>query len=115
MELRFLEPQTGATNYTADLSATRRLERSRRVLLERVDRLTAEAIAIEDDFNIERWLPCDEQYIQTVEYINNRQYHRALGKIQRLVIQRLFELHKLNLSQTGKSSGCCLFILNPLR
>ena len=99
--LTFLPPQTGRTEYNSDLSATRRLERSRHVLLERIDRLTAEAIAIEDDFNIDRWLPTDEQYMKMVEYINNRQYYRALGKLQRLVVQRLFELHKLNLSQTG--------------
>ncbi|KAI0323319.1 hypothetical protein GY45DRAFT_1227486, partial [Cubamyces sp. BRFM 1775] len=36
-----------------------------------------------------------------LQYIATRKYQRALGKLQRLVIQRLFELHKLNLSQTG--------------
>ena len=99
--LTFLPPQTGRMEYKSDLSATHRLKRSHWVLLERVDRLTAEVIAIEDDFNIDHWLPTDEQYMKTVEYINNRQYHRALSKLQRLVVQCLFELHKLNLSQTG--------------
>ncbi|KAI1782756.1 hypothetical protein LXA43DRAFT_904908 [Ganoderma leucocontextum] len=102
VQLTFLAPQTGGTDYAGDLSATRRLERSRRVLLERVDRLTAEAIAIEDEFHVfSRWKPGEEQFMKTVEYINNRRYHRALGKVQRLVIQRLFELHRLNLAQTG--------------
>ena len=73
------------------------------MLLDRVDRLAAEAIAIEDEFHIRpSWQPEDEQYMKTVEYINNRRYHRALGKVQRLVIQRLFELHRLNLAQTGE-------------
>ena len=49
--------------------------------------------------------PEDEQYVKTVEYINNRRYHRALGKVQRLVIQRLFELHRLNLAQTGEQNS----------
>ncbi|PIL29500.1 hypothetical protein GSI_08308 [Ganoderma sinense ZZ0214-1] len=102
VRLTFLVPQSGATDYAGDLSATRRLERSRRVLLERVDRLTAEAIAIESEFHVRsRWQPGDEQYMKTLEYINNRRYYRALGKVQRLVIQRLFELHRLNLAQTG--------------
>ena len=93
----------GATDYSGDLSATRRLERFRRQLLERIKRLTAEVIAIEDEFHINsRWKPGEELFVKTVEYINNRRYHRALGKVQRLVIQRLFELHRLNLAQTGK-------------
>ena len=110
VELTFLAPQSGATDYAGDLSATRRLERSRRVLLERVDRLTAEVIAIEDEFHVtSRWEPGDEQFMKTVEYINNRRYYCALGKVQRLVVQRLFELHRLNLAQTGKFASFSLF------
>ena len=102
VDLTFLPPRHTATDYYGDLSATRRLERSRRQLLERVERLTAEVIAIEDDFQVHRrWEPTDEQYIATLTYIHTRRYQRALGKLQRLVIQRLFELHKLNLAQTG--------------
>lgn len=37
-----------------------------------------------------------------VQYLQERRYCRALDKLQRLVIQRLFELHKLNVSQTGQ-------------
>ncbi|KAI1782519.1 hypothetical protein LXA43DRAFT_977529 [Ganoderma leucocontextum] len=102
LQLVFLAPQSGGTSYAGNLSTTRRLERSRRVLLERVDRLTAEAIAIEHEFHVtSRWKPGEEQFMKTLEYINNRRYYRTLGKVQRLVIQRLFELHRLNLAQTG--------------
>lgn len=34
--------------------------------------------------------------------MSQREYHRALDNLQRLVVLRLFELHKLNISQTGK-------------
>jgi len=36
-----------------------------------------------------------------MKYMSKRRYHRALDELQRLVIQRLFELHKLNMARTG--------------
>jgi len=48
-----------------------------------------------------RWQPSDTPYIETAKYMSERKYHLALDNLQRLVVQRLFELHKLNLSQTG--------------
>jgi hypothetical protein len=51
---------------------------------------------------VNRWESSMPEYQQTVKYIKTREYQRALDNLQRLVIQRLFELHKLNLSQTGK-------------
>ena len=47
------------------------------------------------------WEPTDEEYQQTVKYIATEKYQQALARLQRLVIQRLFELHKLNFAQTG--------------
>ncbi|KAG6914387.1 hypothetical protein DXG01_000627 [Tephrocybe rancida] len=38
---------------------------------------------------------------QTAEYMANRKYEHALDTLQSLVVKRLFELHKLNLSQTA--------------
>ncbi|KIP01439.1 hypothetical protein PHLGIDRAFT_40382, partial [Phlebiopsis gigantea 11061_1 CR5-6] len=37
----------------------------------------------------------------TLQYLRERKYHRALHKVQRLVILRLFELSKLNVAKTG--------------
>ena len=103
VQLTFLAPHTGATNYSGDLSVTWWLECSRQLLLERIECLTAEAITIKDEFCINsRWKPGKELFMKTVEYINNRWYHCALGKVQCLIIQWLFELHRLNLAQTGK-------------
>ncbi len=100
--LTFLTPRNGPTTYEADLSATRKLETRRRHLCERVDQLTGDVIAIEVRLGIEhRWTPMDARYKDTVKYITERTYQRALGKLQRLVVQRLFELHKLNIAQTG--------------
>ncbi|KAI0323240.1 hypothetical protein GY45DRAFT_1213278, partial [Cubamyces sp. BRFM 1775] len=100
--LRWDTPRSGATDYDADLSQTRKLETRRRYLRERVKQLTAEVNEMEVALNItSRWQPGDAMYRETLQYIATRKYQRALGKLQRLVIQRLFELHKLNLSQTG--------------
>ncbi|KAL7283898.1 hypothetical protein ACG7TL_001170 [Trametes sanguinea] len=102
LQLSWEEPRTGATDYDADLSATRKLETRRRYLRERVNQLTAEVADMEVALNIEvRWQPGDASYRQTLQYMATRKYQRALGKLQRLVILRLFELHKMNLAQTG--------------
>ena len=82
---------------------TRKLETRVRFLRERVAQLTEEALNMEERAGISRWQPSDPQYMETLRYIEERRYHRALGKLQRLVILRLFELHKLNLAQTGTS------------
>ncbi|RDX41460.1 hypothetical protein OH76DRAFT_1459149 [Lentinus brumalis] len=98
----FLTPTSGPTSYDADLSATRKLETRRRYLRDRVDRLSADVAEIEVRLGIDnRWEPSDEKYINATKYIATRTYQRALGWLQRLVIQRLFELHKMNLAQTG--------------
>ena len=83
------------------LSATRKIETRRRYLRTRLDQLTDEVSTIEQSLGIERWKPEDHLYQNALQYIPTRRFQRALGKLQRLVIQRLFELHKLNLAQTG--------------
>ncbi|KAI0362962.1 hypothetical protein BV20DRAFT_959256 [Pilatotrama ljubarskyi] len=95
-------PESGPTVYAADLSVTRKLETARRLLNEKIDNLSADAVRWEDRLGISRrWQPGDREYDETLKYIASRRYHQALGKLQRLVVQRLFELHKLNLSQTA--------------
>jgi hypothetical protein len=49
-----------------------------------------------------RWEPSSQEYLETLKYMSMRDYHLALDNLQRLVIQQLFELHKLNLAQTGR-------------
>ena len=49
-----------------------------------------------------RWDPSFPEYLETLGYLATRTYQRALEELQRLVIQRLFELHKMNISATGE-------------
>lgn len=85
------------------MSHTRKLETARRLASERYNDVNQEVVALEVKLGISRrWDVFDEQYIATAKYIAQRKYIRSLKNLQRLVVLRLFELHKLNLSQTGK-------------
>jgi hypothetical protein len=89
-------------DYGKVASQTRRIEARRRHLSERRDNVLREVIEMEVKMGItRRWQAGDQEYLKTITYIKERRYHRALDELRRLVIQRLFELHKLNLSQTG--------------
>ncbi|KAK7696630.1 hypothetical protein QCA50_001288 [Cerrena zonata] len=117
---------TNSTNPTAgywqDTAQTRQLEKQpldrnpnfrlhksqyifeRRVAIEEHSRVLNEVIEMELRMGIdasERWQPTSPEYVETLQYIAERRYHQALNSLHKVVIQRLFELHKLNLAQTG--------------
>ena len=105
-QVRFLAPVLGPTEYDGDFSATRKIETDRRKLRVRVARLEDDVARLEAELEVERrWQPGDFLYDDTVAYIAKQAYQKALGRLQRLVLLRLFELHKLNLAQTGKYSN----------
>lgn len=84
---------------------TRKLETSRRVLEEKVERLGTDIIEIEGALGFKRqWQRMDAGFQCVLDYMATQKYHQALGKLQWLVVQRLFELHKLNIAQTGTGS-----------
>ena len=61
------------------------------------------------------WQPNDSQYIKTVKYMSKHKYHHALKHLQKLVVERLFELNWLNLAGTGKLYGnLCTTVSNWL-
>ena len=93
---------TTPTTYSSELSTTRHLKSERRYAQERQDRLLHQVLELEVQMGIaKRWTPDTPEYVETVRYIHERRYHQALNHLQRLVIQRLFELHRLNLSSIG--------------
>ena len=98
----------GSPTYASELSKTRRLETERRHARERHDRILYEVLELENHMGItKRWTPATREYTETVRYIAERRYHQALNRLQRLVTQRLFELHRLNLSGIGQFSPLC--------
>lgn len=71
---------------------------------ERHAQVLTEVVSMELKMGIaRRWQPSDQHYIDTLKYMTERDYHRALDKLHRLVVQRLFELSRLNLARTGIS------------
>ncbi|OSD06825.1 hypothetical protein PYCCODRAFT_1442362 [Trametes coccinea BRFM310] len=100
--LAFLPPINAPVVYEAETSATRKAETRRRFLRERQKVLTLEVTALEVKLGIKaRWQPGDAEYVRVLDYIAERKYHRALGRLQRLVVQRLFELQRMNLARTA--------------
>ncbi|KAH0833454.1 hypothetical protein J3R83DRAFT_12573 [Lanmaoa asiatica] len=101
----FITPESSSTSnhtYSTNLSQTRKLETARRHATERFNVLLADVAAMELKMGITRtWEPTDEPYVETMKYIRQQQYHCALRDLQRLVVLRLMELHKMNLGQAG--------------
>lgn len=57
---------------------------------------------MEDEFGIGvRWLPNSDEFKEAQVLIRERRYRRALDNLERLVVQRLFELSKLGMSGLG--------------
>ncbi|KAJ7027031.1 hypothetical protein C8F04DRAFT_1295641 [Mycena alexandri] len=50
---------------------------------------------------IDRWEPTGPEWAEAAHLVSTKRYRMALLKLERLVIQRMFELTKMNLSQTG--------------
>ncbi|KAI0701463.1 hypothetical protein BC835DRAFT_1404505 [Cytidiella melzeri] len=95
-------PAGRGSNYAHDLSATRRIETEHCHANERYTRVHEDVCALELQMGIGiRWTPTTPEYIATLRYIKERKYRRALNNLQKLVTQRLFELQRLNVAQTG--------------
>ncbi|KAJ7083938.1 hypothetical protein B0H15DRAFT_923758 [Mycena belliarum] len=50
---------------------------------------------------VERWTTVSPQWASTVVEIKKRKYQLALGELELLIVERIFELTKTNQSQTG--------------
>lgn len=87
--------------YAGQASRTRVAETKRRQARELLEVTTTEVIALELLLGIEehrRWTPTTPEYIETLAHIAEREYREAARNLERLVVQRLFELHKLRLN-----------------
>ncbi|KAG6875654.1 hypothetical protein C0992_002944 [Termitomyces sp. T32_za158] len=89
-------------SYSINLSQTCKTDTARRQLNDRHQTILIELLDYERRMNIHsRWTSRHIEYQKTAAYIANCKYEKALENLQTLVIKQLFELHKLNLSQTG--------------
>ncbi|KAJ3769675.1 hypothetical protein FB446DRAFT_648232 [Lentinula raphanica] len=90
-------------HYTPDgVDQTRKLETQRRHALESRDDLKAEVQLLELRLHIkDRWVSGSEEWEWAKRMVVMAKYQQALDKLEGLVVARLFELTKLNMSRTG--------------
>ncbi|KAJ6553701.1 hypothetical protein DFH09DRAFT_924701 [Mycena vulgaris] len=88
--------------YEQNVAMTRRLETQRRQCMELRDNLLIAVHELEVRLDItQRWEAGSAEWSATAVMVANRRYQRALDKLHGLVIARLFELTKCNMSGTG--------------
>jgi hypothetical protein len=64
-----------------------------------------EVIRFEEEHGFhERWEPDSDIYKETQKLLVERSYRRAVDNLERLVVQRLFELTKLGMNGVGRST-----------
>lgn len=69
--------------------------------LNRVNTLGAELTLLEEDLGINRWTKECDDYKTALTLLTERRYCKALDNLERLIVQRLFELTKLGMSGLG--------------
>jgi hypothetical protein len=63
-----------------------------------------EVLRYEEERNIAvRWAPTSQEYLNALTIVHERKYRRAIDDLERLVVQRLFEMSKLGMSGVGMS------------
>jgi hypothetical protein len=83
--------------------ATRAIETVRRHAIEMHDKDLIAVQLMEKRLNItDRWTPESEEWKAAAEKVSMRQFQRCLDSLEGLVVARMFELTRMNMSQTGK-------------
>ncbi|KAJ6501407.1 hypothetical protein DFH09DRAFT_1335950 [Mycena vulgaris] len=101
VELPFVSADADA-GYAEGAKATRRIETQRRHALEVQTRALAAVQNLELQLDVAtRWVPGDEKWVAVSVMVRRRRYQRALDHLQGLIISRMFELAKCNMSGTG--------------
>ncbi|KAJ7113683.1 hypothetical protein C8R43DRAFT_1091391 [Mycena crocata] len=101
-KLIILEEHDCQTTYDAAVKETRRIETQRRHALE----LHGKSLAVVQDLEYRlritpRWVHGSSEWEATEKLVQNRRYQRALDHLEGLVVARMFELTKVNMSGTG--------------
>ncbi|KAJ7738682.1 hypothetical protein DFH07DRAFT_870478 [Mycena maculata] len=90
------------TNYAEMAKATQRIETQRRHALELEMRARVAVQDLEISLGVDvHWRPEDENWSRVSAMVRSPRYQRALDHLQGLIISRMFELAKCNMSGTG--------------
>ncbi|KAJ7226507.1 hypothetical protein B0H12DRAFT_1205258 [Mycena haematopus] len=101
VERPFIDAQSDA-GYAEAAKSTRRIETQRRHALELQEKALAAVHDLEARLEITvRWVPESEKWVAVAAMVGKRRYQRALDHLQGLIIARMFEMAKCNMSGTG--------------
>ena len=87
---------------TRDFTQSRETERRHAQEVEAKDLLVVQSLEVKMGI-LRRWGPNDEEWKQAVVMVSRRRYQRCLDALEGLIVVRMFELTKMNMSQTGMS------------
>jgi hypothetical protein len=78
------------------------LETKRRHAIENRDKdlLVVQELEVKLDVVV-RWLPAHAEWKKAAILVGKRRYQRCLDDLEGLIVSRMFELTKMNMSQTG--------------
>lgn len=96
-------PATEAVSLAGERRKTAAAETARRNALEKRDNLLTRAQDLETRMQITRWTPGDDDWKVAEELVELSQYRRCVDQLESLVVARMFELSKMNMSRTGAS------------
>ncbi|KIK05402.1 hypothetical protein K443DRAFT_3888 [Laccaria amethystina LaAM-08-1] len=85
---------------TRDLTQSQETERRHAQEVEAKDLLVVQSLEVKMGI-LRRWGPNDEEWKQAVAMVGRRRYQRCLDSLEGLIVARMFELTKMNMSQTG--------------
>ena len=96
--------------YAHDWHSTSCLEMAHASGLEMVLTLQTVVDDLEHKLQIDRhWDPNHAEWKQWEHYMTQRDYYRAIDVLEGLFVSRLFELTKMNQSETGKCAFQCCY------
>lgn len=96
-----LTPETALSHR----DATQATETARRHSLERMSIELDKVQALEKRLGItKRWEPGMSEWKEAAKKVSLRRYRRCVDKLEGLVVARMFELSKMNQSNTGTST-----------
>ena len=88
----------------AQRKSTAKLETSRRHALEKYNKVLDEVQALELKLlPAVRWTPDSAEWKEAKRLVSEADYRRCLDRLEGLIVARLFEFTKLNMSGTGVS------------
>jgi hypothetical protein len=80
----------------------RNAETKRRHAIENHEKDLVTVQQLEQKLEIEsRWTPASAEWKAASELVGKRRYQRCLDNLEGLIVSRMFELTKMNMSQTG--------------